>query len=167
MKVDVQCFGYSNFLRDFKFMKSILKIAIVLLPTSVWVWHKAVFWWVRLQPRRVRQFQKCFGPRRHFPFGAPQAIKLTPPRKVKGQRYIRCLATPDRTAQHDTASRNVIQTPESHAWMAVWWNFRWKESVYKKERFITVYSVFLFFKILLHRWHEEMMFEICWFGFFV
>ena len=63
-----------------------------------------------------------------FPFfGAPQAPgdKPTPSkddwnlgggRNPWGQRYLQCRATPDRTAQHDTASRNVTQTPESHVW---------------------------------------------------
>ena len=44
--------------------------------------------------------------------------------------------------------------------MYAWWNSRRKKNVYKKERFIAVYSVFLFLKILLLS--RGLMFEISW-----
>ena len=39
--------------------------------------------------------------------------------------------------------------------MDVWWNNRRKESVYKKQRFRTAYSAFLFLKILLPCGHVD------------
>ena len=49
-------------------------------PTNARIWHKAVFKVGPVagrKPTRVRQGQKYRRPRRHSPFGAPQAI--TPP----------------------------------------------------------------------------------------
>ena len=54
-------------------------------PSSIQVWHKAFFRWVRAHshtPTHVRQSQKCW----HFPKEGClkcQAINLTPPMKVK------------------------------------------------------------------------------------
>ena len=50
--------------------------------------------------------------------------------------------------------KKVIKTA-----MDVWWNNRRKESEYKDERFITVYSVFLFLKILLRCCHVNWCYK--------
>ena len=51
MKVDIECFGYNNFLQDFKFIKSVVKIAMDVILLLFYQTSIAIFTILFISPK--------------------------------------------------------------------------------------------------------------------